>query len=122
MTGANVKLINLDELSEKISINLDSRKEAVNEALVFIDANAEAEYSRIKGLSNLKSRQKNIKEKLKSIKEQALVDAKDKLKSEKILRPCSKTLLMKLTQKTFFTFQRHLNKLCRKLPRVKHED
>ena len=36
MTGTNIKLINLDELSEKISTNLDSRKDAVNEALVLL--------------------------------------------------------------------------------------
>ena len=114
MTGTNIKLINLDELSEKISTNLDSRKDAVNEALVFIDANAEAEYSRIKGLSNLKSHQKNIKEKLKLIKEQALEDAKDKLKSGKDIEAVLEDLAHEINSKDLFHISKALEQTLQK--------
>jgi len=114
MTGTNIKLINLDELSEKISTNLDSRKEAVNEALVFIDANAEAEYSRTKGLSNLKSQQKNIKEKLKLIKEQALEDAKDKLKSGKDIEDVLEDLAHEINSKDLFHISKALEQTLQK--------
>jgi glutamyl-tRNA reductase len=114
MTGTDIKLINLDELSEKISTNLDSRKGAVNEALVFIDANAEAEYSRTKGLSNLKSQQKNIKEKLKLIKEQALEDAKDKLKSGKDIEDVLEDLAHEINSKDLFHISKALEHTLQK--------
>lgn len=114
MTGTDIKPINLDELSEKISINLDSRKEAVNEALVFIDANAEAEYSKIKGLSNLKSQQKSIKEKLKLIKEQALEDAKDKLKSGKDIEDVLEDLAHEINSKDLFHISKALEQTLQK--------
>ena len=114
MTGTNIKLINLDELSEKISTNLDSRKDAVNEALVFIDANAEAEYTRTKGLSNLKSHQKNIKEKLKLIKEQALEDAKDKLKSGKDIEEVLEDLAHEINSKDLFHISKALEQTLQK--------
>jgi len=117
MTGNNIRLMNLDELSEKITINLDSRKEAVNEAQDFINANAEAEYSRIKGLSNLKSQQKNIKEKLKSIKEQALVEAKDKLKSGKDIDGVLEDLAHEINSKDLFQISKALEQTLQKAPK-----
>ncbi|MBL6819674.1 MAG: NAD(P)-binding domain-containing protein [SAR86 cluster bacterium] len=108
ITGMDIELLNLDELSEKITINLDSRKVAVNEAQVFIDANAEAEYSRIKGLSSLKSQQKNIKEKLRSIKEQALEEAKHKIKSGKDIEDVLDDLAHEINSKDLFHISKAL--------------
>ena len=86
----------------------------VGQILVFIGANAEAEYSRIKGLSNLKSRQKNIKEKLKSIKEQALVDAKDKLKSGKDIEDVLEDLAHEINSKDLFHISKALEQTLQK--------
>lgn len=108
--SAHIELLNLDQLSETIASNLHSRQAAVTEAETFIDESIDHEYSKICGLSKLKSKQKDIKEKLKEVKDDALASAKSKFKSGADYERVLEDLANEINAKDLFHISKALEK------------
>ena len=75
----SVNVITLDQLSEKISKNLDSRKESVEKAKTLIRALSQKEFYNLKNRKVLNSEQKKLRNALEGIKVEAIQSAKKKL-------------------------------------------
>ena len=110
----SVNVITLDQLSEKISKNLDSRKESVEKAKTLIKSLSQKEFFNLKNKKALNNEQKKLRNTLEVIKDEAMQSAKKKLNQGKDVEKILDELADEIKSKNAYHISKTLSERIKK--------
>ena len=110
----SVNVITLDQLSEKISKNLDSRKESVEKAKTLIKLLSQKEFFNLKNKKALNNEQKKLRDPLEVIKDEAMQSAKKKLNQGKDIEKILDELADEIKSKNAYHISKTLSERIKK--------
>ena len=110
----SVNVITLDQLSEKISKNLDSRKESVEKAKTLIKSLSQKEFFNLKNKKALNNEQKKLRNTLEVIKDEAIQSAKKKLNQGKDVEKILDELADEIKSKNAYHISKTLSERIKK--------
>ena len=110
----SVNIVTLDQLSEKISKNLDSRKESVDKAKTLIKLLSQKEFFNLKNKKALNNEQKKLRDTLEVIKDEAMQSAKKKLNQGKDIEKILDELADEIKSKNAYHISKTLSERIKK--------